>query len=207
MAPILGTRRPALLLLVARLWQREVVKPLPMHIRGYFGIGAEGISKSVNLGNLLRSAHAFGASFVFTIGADERALEMRSDTSRAESHLPLYHWPRLEEMRLPKGCSLVGVEILGEAAELPSFPHPLRAAYVLGPERGALTPALLARCQHLVRIPTSFSLNVATAGAIIMYDRLRSLGRFAPRPVTEGAEAGARAPHIQGPPKRRRPQG
>ncbi len=183
------------------------MKPLPLNKRGYFGIGAEGISKSVNLGNLLRSAHAFGASFAFTIGADERALEMRSDTSRAETHLPLYHWPSLEEMRLPKGCSLVGVEILGEAADLPSFPHPLRAAYVLGPERGALTPALVARCQHLVRIPTSFSLNVATAGAIIMYDRLRSLGRFAPRPVTEGAEAGAPAPHIQGAPKRRRPQG
>jgi tRNA G18 (ribose-2'-O)-methylase SpoU len=197
----------ALLLLVACLWQREVVKPLPPNIRGYFGIGAESISKAVNLGNLLRSAHAFGASFVFTIGADERALEMRSDTSRAESHLPLYHWPSLEAMRLPKGCSLVGIEILDEATDLPSFPHPLRAAYVLGPERGALTPALVARCQHLVRIPTAFSLNVATAGAIIMYDRLRTLGRFAPRPVTEGAEAGELAPHIQGGPKRRRPQG
>ena len=40
--------------------------------RGYFAIGVEGISKAVNLGNLLRSAHAFGASFVFTIGADDR---------------------------------------------------------------------------------------------------------------------------------------
>jgi tRNA G18 (ribose-2'-O)-methylase SpoU len=43
--------------------------------RGYFAIGAEAISKPVNLGNLLRSAHAFGASFVFTIGADPRALD------------------------------------------------------------------------------------------------------------------------------------
>jgi tRNA G18 (ribose-2'-O)-methylase SpoU len=181
------------------LWQRKVVKPLPPNIRGYFGIGAESISKPVNLGNLLRSAHAFGASFVFTIGADERALEMRSDTSRAEGHLPLYHWPSLDEMLLPKGCRLVGVEILDEATDLPSFPHPLRTAYVLGPERGALTPALVARCQHLVRIPTAFSLNVATAGAIIMYDRLRCLGRFAPRPVAESAEAEAPAPSCSRP--------
>ena len=84
---------------------------------------------------------------------------------------------------LPRGCSLVGVEILDEAADLPSFPHPLQAAYVLGPERGALTPELAARCQHLVRIPSAFSLNVATAGAIVMYDRLRSLGRFGSRPA------------------------
>jgi len=38
--------------------------------RGYFGIGVEGISKPMNAGNLFRTAHAFGASFVFTIGAD-----------------------------------------------------------------------------------------------------------------------------------------
>jgi tRNA G18 (ribose-2'-O)-methylase SpoU len=54
------------------------VKALLPPTRGYFAIGVEGISKAVNLGNLLRSAHAFGASFVFTIGADDKALEMRS---------------------------------------------------------------------------------------------------------------------------------
>jgi tRNA G18 (ribose-2'-O)-methylase SpoU len=192
-------------LLGGALWQTKVVKPLPPTTRGYFGIGAEGISKSVNLGSLLRSAHAFGASFVFTLGADERALELRSDTSRADTHLPVYHWRSLDDMQLPRGCSLVGIEILDGAADLPSFPHPLRAAYVLGPERGVLSQDLVARCRHVVRIPTAFSLNVATAGAIVMYDRLRSLGRFAPRPIKEGAEAVALAPHIQGPPKRRRP--
>jgi tRNA G18 (ribose-2'-O)-methylase SpoU len=184
------------------------VKSLLPPARGYFAIGVEGISKAVNLGNLLRSAHAFGASFVFTIGADEKALEMRSDTSKASTHLPLYHWRSLAGLRLPRGCSLVGVEILDEAADLPSFPHPLRAAYVLGPERGTLTPELAARCQHLVRIPAAFSLNVATAGAIVMYDRLRSLGRFASRPVAEGTVPRPEAPHVQGGPrKRRRRQG
>ncbi len=180
--------------------------PLPP-ARGYFAIGVEGISKAVNLGNLMRSAHAFGASFVFTVGADEKALEMRFDTSKAATHLPLYHWRSLAELRLPKGCSLVGVEILEEAADLPSFPHPLRAAYVLGPERGALTGELAARCHHLVRIPAAFSLNVATAGAIVMYDRLRSLGRFASRPVAEGAAPAPEAPHVRGAPRKRRRQG
>jgi len=183
------------------------VKALLPPSRGYFAIGVEGISKAVNLGNLLRSAHAFGASFVFTIGADAKALEMRSDTSKAATHLPLYHWRSLAELKLPRGCSLVGVEILEDAADLPSFPHPLRAAYVLGPERGALTPELAARCQHLVRIPAAFSLNVATAGAIVMYDRLRSLGRFASRPVAGGAAPEPEAPHVRGGPRKRRRQG
>ena len=192
---------------MAGLWQTRIVNPLPPSARGYFAIGIEGISKAVNLGNMLRSAHAFGASFVFTIGADEKAVEIYHDTSKAWTHLPLYHWRSLAELKLPKGCSLVGVEILDEAHELPSFPHPVRAAYVLGPERGALSPELIARCQHLVRIPAAFSLNVATTGAIVMYDRLRSLGRFGSRPVAERAEAPAPAPHVQGAPRKRTRRG
>jgi tRNA G18 (ribose-2'-O)-methylase SpoU len=183
------------------------VKTQPPQVRGFFAIGVEGISKAVNLGNLLRSAHAFGASFVFTIGADDKAVEMHHDTSKASTHMPLYHWRSLVDLELPKGCSLVGVEILDEAHDLPNFPHPLRAAYVLGPERGALSPELAARCQHLVRIPAAFSLNVATAGAIVMYDRLRSLGRFGSRPVAEHAEPPPPEPHVQGAPRKRTRRG
>ena len=156
------------------------MKSKPGTARGYFAIGIEGGSKAVNLGNLLRSAHAFGASFVFTIGADPRVMDTIADTSRAPSHLPLYHWQSIEEMRLPRGCRLVGIELVDDAVELPAFAHPVQAAYVLGPERGVLSPALIARCAHLVRIPTAFSLNVATAGAIVMYDRLAL-----PRPVRQ----------------------
>jgi tRNA G18 (ribose-2'-O)-methylase SpoU len=175
--------------------------------RGYFAVGVEGISKAVNLGNLIRSAHALGASFAFTIGADRRAMELRADTSKADAHLPVYHFASLAELKLPEGCSLVGVELADEAIDLPSFAHPLRAAYVLGPERGALSPALAARCRHLVRIPATFSLNVATAGAIVMYDRIRCLGRYPPRPVSEGAEPEILPPHVQGAPLRRTRQG
>ncbi len=31
-----------------------------------------------------------------------------------------------------------------------------------------------------------FSVNLGVAGALVMYDRLMSLGRHAPRPVAEG---------------------
>jgi tRNA G18 (ribose-2'-O)-methylase SpoU len=154
--------------------------------RGYFGIGAERISKSLNLGNLMRSAHGFGASFTFTLGASYQALEARADTSKGTQHLPHYNWTGVMDMALPHGCRLVGVELLENAVELPSFRHPLRAAYVLGPELGALSEELLARCDHVVRIPSSFCINVAMAGAIVMYDRVCSLGRFPQRPLGEG---------------------
>lgn len=171
--------------------------PLPAS-RGYFAIGAERSSKSLNLGNLMRSAHAFGASFTFTIGATYQALEAAADTSRGGKHLPHYSWRSVEEMVLPRGCKMVGVELTEAAIDLPSFGHPLRAAYVLGPERGALSEALLVRCDYVVKIPTSFCVNVAMAGAIVMYDRLRSLGRFAQRPVGEGGPLESAEPHVYG---------
>ena len=65
---------------------------------------------------------------------------------------------------------------------------------MLGPEQGTLSPELLARCDHIVRIPTSFCVNLAMAGAIVMYDRVRCLGRFPPRPVGEGGPPGATEP-------------
>ena len=169
-------------------------------MRGFFAIGVERISKPMNVGNLMRSAHAFGASFVFTIGAEYRSREARSDTSKAPAHLPLYAWDSVAAMQLPSGCKLVGVELLDEAVDLPSLHHPMRAAYVLGPERGALSPELIARCDQIVKIPTRFCINVATAGAIVMYDRVKSLGRFAARPLGEGQTAEPLMPHVHGDP-------
>lgn len=155
--------------------------------RGYFGIGVEGVSKSANVGALLRTAHAFGASFCFTVGAGFDARAGRAaDTADTPAHVPLWRFPMPGALALPQGCVLVGVELLDEATELPSFRHPLSAAYVLGPERSGLSPEVLAQCRHVVRIPTKFSLNLAVAGALVLYDRMLQHGRFAERPVASG---------------------
>ncbi len=174
-------------------------------MRGYFGIGVENVSKPMNVGNLFRSAHAFGASFVFTINATYNAEAKGADTSRAAESLPYYRFAAPEELLLPRGCRLVGVELLEEAEELPSFPHPAAAAYLLGSERGRLSEALLARCDHLVAIPTRFSINLAVAGAIVMYDRIKTLGRYPARPVSEiGAPEPLPAHHYGEPIRRKR---
>lgn len=172
----------------------------PPTARGYFAIGAERMSKALNLGNLMRSAHAFGASFTFTLGATYHALEARADTSKGQIHLPHYNWASLEEMALPQGCRLVGIELIEDAIDLPSFRHPLRAAYVLGPERGSLSAPLIEKCDYVVKIPTQFCVNVAMAGAIVMYDRVKSMARFAERPVGEGGPGEPDAPHVYGKP-------
>ncbi|MCK4945315.1 MAG: RNA methyltransferase [Alphaproteobacteria bacterium] len=156
-------------------------------MRGYFGIGVENVSKPMNVGNLLRSAHAFGASFFFTISPSVDVMSMReSDTSGAFDHIPFYNFQKPEDILLPRQTSLVGIEFLEDAVELPSFRHPKCAVYVLGREKGNLSGEMLERCDHVVKIPMKFCINVGVAGALVMYDRLINFGRFADRPVREG---------------------
>lgn len=156
-------------------------------MKGYFGIGVEGVSKAVNVGTLFRTAHAFGASFVFTLRAQYNRREgAHTDTSDTPRSVPTYNFADLDSFRLPQGCRLVGIEITDQAIELPSFRHPRQAAYILGAEREGLSADVQSICDYVVRIPTRFSVNLGVAGALIMYDRQLSLGRHAPRPVAEG---------------------
>lgn len=168
-------------------------------MRGYFGVGVEGISKAMNVGSLFRTAHAFDASFVFTVSATyTRADGNNADTSNALGHLPFYSFPDLPSMVLPHDCVLVGVELTDDAVDLPSFHHPQQAAYILGPERGSLSPEMQDRCDHILKIPTKFCINVGLAGAIVLYDRTLSQGRFAPRPVSVGGPREPRPGHKHG---------
>lgn len=174
-------------------------------VRGYFGVGVERISKAMNMGSIFRSAHAFGASFVFTVAAiyvQERG--RLADTSNAPGSLPFYSFPDIASMMLPKACSLVGVELTEDAVELPCFRHPRQAAYILGPERGSLSAGMTERCDFVIKIPTKFCVNVGIAAAIVMYDRLLNLGKFAQRPGIPGGKSVALEEPVFGPPRIRR---
>lgn len=169
-------------------------------MRGYYGIGIEGASKPMNFGNLSRTAYGFGASFTFTVSPSKNFTAPASDTTKSGDHMPYYSYPSLADFVLPENCHLVGVELVDEATDLPEFHHPMQAAYILGPEGGSLSPEMLSSCSYIVRIPTKFCLNVATAGAIIMYDRLCVFGKFGSRPLHMGGEVQPRVDLVHGKP-------
>lgn len=172
-----------------------------MKTKGFFGIGVEGINKAMNVGAIYRTAHAFGASFLFTVADTYDASVVRhSDTSGSSGSVPFYRFPDIDHMMLPDKCALVGVELTEDAIELPSFHHPKQAAYVLGPERKSLTPEMMARCKYTLKIPMKFCVNVGVAAAIVCYDRMISVNRFAPRPVGEGGPREDLRRHVRGGP-------
>lgn len=138
--------------------------------RGYFAIGIYEPKTETNIGTLWRSAHNFGADFIFTIG--KRYKKERSDTTKAEKHIPLYSYSDWQDFveHLPSGCEIVCVEQADGARKLGEVVHPERAVYVLGAEDYGI-PEDKMRGHQKVFIDTPMCLNVAVAGSIVLYDR------------------------------------
>lgn len=142
-----------------------------MSARGYFGIGILHTKTEANVGTLWRSAYLYGAAFIFTIG--RRYKTQSSDTPKTPRHIPLYEYETIEQLAIPHDCPIIGIELAESAVSLPAFKHPERAIYLLGAEDHGLTKEALDRCHQLVQIPSMQpqSLNVASAGTVLMYDR------------------------------------
>lgn len=143
-----------------------------MRLRGYYGIGIYQPKTAENIGTLLRSAHCFGANFIFTIGSRYR--RQVSDTTHATRHVPLFEFSSLEDFdsHLPKNSKVVCIEIAKKALSLNETSHPERAVYLLGSEDNGL-PQEYMKDKMIIQIPgLSFCLNVAVAGSIVMYDRM-----------------------------------
>jgi len=137
--------------------------------RGFCGIGIFHSKTPVNVGTLWRSAAILGADFIFTVG--RRYDHQPSDTMKAWRHIPLWHFSDLDDLRVPRDCKLVGIELDKRARPIHTFAHPERAVYLLGAEDRGLSKEAIARCHSLVCLPGEWSMNVAVAGSIVLHDR------------------------------------
>ena len=141
--------------------------------RGYFGVAVWQPKTEINVGTLWRSAFLYDAAFVATVG--RRYEKQASDTPGTANHIPLLNYGNIDDLilHLPHGCPVIGVELSDSSFSLPSFAHPHRALYLLGAEDRGLPRSVSARCHQLVQIPAAkeWSMNVAVAGSIVLYDR------------------------------------
>ena len=140
----------------------------------YFGIGIINGKTPESLGALWRTAQNMGASFIFTIG--KRYATQASDTHNAVKSMPYFHYKTFDVFfeHLPKGVRIVGVEKDDRSENLEDFQHPRRCVYLLGAEDHGLTKEAIEKSHFLVQFESEYSLNVAIAGSIVLYDRSRS---------------------------------
>jgi tRNA G18 (ribose-2'-O)-methylase SpoU len=140
-------------------------------MRGYCGIGIYHNKNKRNIGTLWRSAYLFNASFVFTIQMQYKW--QPSDTYKTWRHLPFFHYENENDFlqHIPHDSKIIGVELTEEATDIAEYKHPERCVYLLGAEDTGLPPELLALCHQVIKLPGKYSMNVSTAGSIVLYDR------------------------------------
>ena len=130
------------------------------------------------MGHTLRAALGFTARMVILANKDEsiNVRKLSTDPGRAYRHIPVLEVQDIFDV-LPQDCVPIAVELTDQAVDLTTFVHPERACYIFGPENGSVDPGILAKCAHVVKIPTTMSLNLGMTVNIVMYDRLAKLTR------------------------------
>jgi TrmH family RNA methyltransferase len=136
---------------------------------GAVGLALWHVSDPGNVGTLVRTADAFGAFVALSSGcADPTSPKAVRGSAGAIFRVPLLDFDEAPAPRIALVAE--GGQPL-EAIELPE-----RVTFVLGAERAGLPADVLERCDAAASIPMAEgaeSLNVATAGAIALYEHSR----------------------------------
>ena len=152
---------------------RHVTRKSTLAQRGFACLAFDRPKDGVNVGHSLRAALGFSARMVI-LGDKDSSINVRklsTDPGRAYRHVPILEVPDIFDA-MPNDCTPVAVELTDDAIDLTTFVHPERACYIFGPENGSLNDEILAKCEYVVKIPTTMSLNLGMTVNIVMYDRL-----------------------------------
>ncbi|MCO5298106.1 MAG: RNA methyltransferase [Fimbriimonadaceae bacterium] len=160
--------------------------PLPSHVgQRDLWIGVENLRTPGNLGTLMRSAAAFGASGLMVFGPPRDRTDVYAPQSvRASmggvfslrivqtSHRAFRSWNRRYELTVLGACPKAPTEVRRVSLRRPVL-------LMLGSEREGLSEAQRDSCDGFVRIPMSAgtdSINVAMAGTVLMYEAVSQRG-------------------------------
>lgn len=150
------------------------------------------VSKRHNVGNLLRSATAFGVAEVCIIGSKQFNT---FGSQGACDYVTIKSFPTLKEcchhLKVNEGCEIIGVEIMEGAKLVESHPFSGPTAFILGNEGSGLSEAQMRHCDSFTYInqygPGTASLNVYVAASIVLHhfalwagysERSRTGGKF-----------------------------
>ncbi|MBM3739503.1 MAG: RNA methyltransferase [Acidobacteria bacterium] len=154
----------------------------------------DNVRSMYNTGAFFRTADAVRARKLLLSGitAKPPKKEITKTALGADEHVPWEHtWDPVAAVRELRelGYEIAAVETSVRAVDVfdwrPAFP----VCLMFGHEVEGLQPALIEMADTFVRIPMlgmKHSLNVATAGGVVLYELLRKFSRLAPLALPRG---------------------
>lgn len=142
-----------------------------------------GVQDPGNLGTMMRSAQALGATALLALKETVSPFNPKAARSSAGAifHLPIF--PGLEAASLFEKLRAAGVRIVASDRE---SPHPIhqsdlkgRLAFLIGKENTGLPREIVGRADSVLSIPIRSgmdSVNAATAAGIFLYEAARQRG-------------------------------
>lgn len=162
-----------------RYWSLEAVRSDVARRALPFEVAVENLDHDFNIGSIVRTANALGASRVHVVGRRRwnRRGAMVTDRYMEVDHLD--DAVSLARACADRGVTLVGVDNVEGSVPLTATVLPGAACLVFGSEARGLSPEMVARCALVVGIPqrgSTRSMNVGHAAAIAMWEWVRTHG-------------------------------
>ena len=155
-----------------RYWKREsIAKDIQSASLGY-EVAIENLGHDFNIGSIVRTANALGASRVHIVG---RRRWNRRGAMVTDRYMDVVHHAEVEEFAkevADRGLRVVGIDNLPGSTPLEEAELPPNAVLVFGEEGGGLSPEMLEACEsvhHITQYGSTRSLNVGHAAAIAMW--------------------------------------
>jgi tRNA(Leu) C34 or U34 (ribose-2'-O)-methylase TrmL len=142
-------------------------------MRGFACVGIADPKYDGNIGGTIRAASCYDARFVAIAGkrVPHKGRIERTDPRTAHRHMPVL-WVDDILAACPHESVPVAIELVKSGTPLPAFEHPASAFYIFGGEDQTLGKGILARCHHVVFVPTVGCMNLAATVNVVLYDRL-----------------------------------
>lgn len=155
-----------------RYWTREAIQAAIADRALGYEIAIENLGHDFNIGSIVRTANALGASRVHIVG---RRRWNRRGAMVTDRYLPVDHFPEVgpfvEDARR-RGRVLIGIDNLPGSQPLEHADLPQNSTLVFGEESAGLSEAMREACDrihHITQYGSTRSMNVGHAAAIAMW--------------------------------------
>ncbi|MDP4198792.1 MAG: RNA methyltransferase [Bacteroidota bacterium] len=174
-------------MLAVQIPETQSIEEAALHWRDPFVVVAlDGISDAENMGAIIRTAAAFGASALIV---DDRCCNPYLRRSVRVSmgtivDIEIVRVPdlavSLRALRDAHHCRIIGTGLTASSIPLSELESAANNVLVFGSEGWGLRPEVIKACDQLVRIPMNAnidSLNVVVASGIVLYEMSQCLNR------------------------------